>query len=147
MTSVAVSPTAKVVWALFRPIAFWVNVNTVSTPNKDKLALPMMRRLTEYSAIMVRIPASSAGIFIFVVRKPVTAPASIPATAAARIAVLTLWPVAISVAAVAAPSGKLPSQVRSARSSTRNVTYTPRAITAHNKPCATVDTARLLIKH
>ena len=81
----------------------------------------MIRRFTEYRAIIVRMPAKRAGIFSLVVRSPVMTPASIPAIAAKKIAVNGSLPLTSIEAATAAPRGKLPSTVRSAISSTRNV--------------------------
>ena len=81
----------------------------------------MTRRFTEYSAIIVKMPESSAGILNFVVKIPVTTPESIPAKHATRIAGIGDQPATSSEAATAAPRGKLPSTVRSATSSTRKV--------------------------
>ena len=70
---------------------------------------------------MVRIPASSAGIFSFVQRKPVTTPEIMPATQAMKMAGMGCQPAVKREAATAAPKGKEPSTVRSAISSTRKV--------------------------
>ncbi|MPM57637.1 hypothetical protein SDC9_104460 [bioreactor metagenome] len=78
----------------------------------------MMRRLTEYSAIIVKIPANKAGIFSLVCRMPVTTPAKAPAMPATKMAVSGLKPLVNNAAATAAPNGKLPSTVKSAISRT-----------------------------
>ena len=143
--TVTARPTTSVVCAIDRSIIDLAILKVVSTPSRDKLALPIMRRLTEYKAIIVKIPANRAGIFILVCKMPVIIPASIPAMQAPKSAARGPKPATIMEAAVAAPSGKLPSTVKSAISSTRNVTYTPRAINAHSKPCATVGISKLII--
>ena len=48
----------------------------------------MTCRLMEYSPIIVKIPASSAGILSFVQKNPVTIPETHPAMQAAKIAVI-----------------------------------------------------------
>ena len=106
----------------------------VSTCNREILALPIIRRFTEYRAIMVRIPARRAGIFNLVHRIPVIIPPSIPAKAAASMAGIGLQPATRQAAAVAAPRGKLPSTVKSAISSTLKVMYTPIASRDHSSP-------------
>jgi len=52
----------------------------------------MTRRLTEYSPIIVKIPASSAGILSFVQKKPVITPETHPAAQATRIAAIGVYP-------------------------------------------------------
>ena len=120
--SVTARPTTSVVCAIDRSSALLAILKVVSTPSRERFALPMMRKFTEYKAIIVKMPAKSAGIFIFVCKRPVTTPASMPATKAASRAVSGPKPATIILAAVAAPKGKLPSTVRSAISSTRKVT-------------------------
>ena len=55
---------AAVDWLTWSRLA--VVENTVSTRRREILAFPIMWRLMEYRAIMVRMPARMAGIFNFV---------------------------------------------------------------------------------
>ena len=86
----------------------------------------MMRRLIEYSAIMVRIDASSCRMFSRTFSQPVTRPAPQASHG--------FQPPTMSTAATAPPSGKLPSAVRSGQSSTRNEIHTPSATSAKMRP-------------
>ena len=81
----------------------------------------MMRRLIEYSAIWVRMPASSGWIFPHVVSRPVANPATRPTAAPHAVAAIGDVPPTSRTAAVAAPVVKLPSMVRSAKSRIRKV--------------------------
>ena len=81
---------------------------------------PMMRRFTEYSAIIIRMLASRSMILSLTLSQPVTKPASAPAAVAASVASQGLVPVEIRMAQTAPPSGKLPSTVRSGKRSRRN---------------------------
>lgn len=80
---------------------------------------PMMRRLTEYSASWVRIPARMAGIPHRVWSRPVTSPASIPARMAHRVAIQMLTPLRAGSTQAAPPVAREPSTVRSATSRMR----------------------------
>ena len=82
--TVTIKPTIKVVCAIFIPSILRAILKDVSTPKRERLALPIMRRFTEYKAIIVKIPAKRAGIFIFVCKRPVTTPAKVPVTKAAN---------------------------------------------------------------
>ncbi|MCY1307754.1 hypothetical protein D9M70_577080 [compost metagenome] len=92
--------------------------------------LPMTRRLTENSAIIVRIEASRLRILKRTLSIAVTMPAAAPATIATQAASHGLTPAMISTAVTAAPSGNDPSTVRSGKSSTRNARKTPTATKA-----------------
>jgi len=70
---------------------------------------------------MVRIEASRCRMCSRVFRSPVTAPAQKPAAAAARIERAGGQPAVMATVDTAAPSGRLPSTVRSGKSSTRKV--------------------------
>ena len=96
-------------------------VNSVSVRNRGTLARPMMRRLIEYSAIWVKIPASSGWIFPHVLSSPVTSPATSPTQPPTAVAASGGHPPTSRMAAVAAPVVKLPSMVRSAKSRIRKV--------------------------
>ena len=96
-------------------------VNKVVVRSRGTFALPMIRRLIEYNAIWVKMPASSGWILPQVLSRPVTSPATNPTAVPARVAVNGCHPATIRVAAVAAPLVKLPSMVRSAKSRTRKV--------------------------
>ena len=65
---------------------------------------------------------------------PVTRPATAPAATAARVALNGSAPAAMSVAATAPPSGKLPSTVRSGKRRMRNEISTPSATSAKTRP-------------
>ena len=116
----AANPTTNIADDALRPKDS-ANVKIVSTRNKATLALPMTCKLTEYKPIIVRMPASNAGIFSLVVKKPVTTPANAPATVAKIKAGIRPRPATSALAATAAPNGKLPSTDKSAISRTRNV--------------------------
>lgn len=77
------------------------------------LGTPITRRLIENSAVIVRMPASRCRIEKRMLSQAVTLPARQPATMAASVAKRGLTPPAIIAAATAAPSGKVPSTVRS----------------------------------
>ena len=66
--------------------------------------------------------------------QPVTRPAPAPASAATPQASHGFQPPTMSTAATAPPSGKLPSAVRSGKSSTRNEIHTPSATSAKMRP-------------
>ena len=99
--------------------------------------IPWIRRLTEYRASWVRIPARMAGMPMDVWKTPVTAPASMPTASAMSVASQGLTPLVIRMAATAPPVAKEPSTVRSAMSRIRKVIYTPMAIMPQIRPWAT----------
>ena len=78
----------------------------------------MMRRLMEYRASWVKIPARMAGMPHAVWNRPVISPATIPAQNAPSRATHTLAPAIVSMMKVAPPVHMVPSTVRSATSST-----------------------------
>ena len=94
----------------------------------------MTRRLTENSAIMVRMLASRCRILKRTLRVAVTIPEAAPASMARPVATHGFHSARISVAATAAPSGKLPSTVRSGKSRTRKDRKTPKATRANTSP-------------
>src|SRR4051812_34597466 len=94
----------------------------------------MTRRLTENKAIMVRMLASRCRILNRTFRVAVTIPDTAPASMAMPVAAQGFHSPRISVAATAAPSGKLPSTVRSGKSRTRKDRKTPRATRAYTSP-------------
>ena len=96
-------------------------VNTVSLRSSGMFAPSMIRRLTDHSAIMVRIPARRPSILPLVCSNPVTVPARNPVPKPARVASTGFQPARMPMAAVAAPVVKLPSTVRSGKLSTRKV--------------------------
>ncbi|CRZ42103.1 Uncharacterised protein [Vibrio cholerae] len=93
-----------------------------------------MRMLMENAAIMVKIEAKRCKIPHRTLRKAVTQPVAAPARMANPVATHGLIPATIAVAATAAPIGKLPSTLKSGKSSTRKVKYTPKATKPYNKP-------------
>ena len=97
----------------------------------------MMRRLIEYSANCVSIPARIAGIPSFVCRKPVHRPVSTPTTMAMSSAAQAGIPASRSITATAPPVANEPSTVISGISSSRKVINTPSAMSPHMMPCAT----------
>ena len=119
-----------------RPVRSDRREKTVSLLSRGTLDLPMMRRLTDQSAIWVRIPARIAGMSKTVWRKPVTAPASMPAAMpASRATMGSQLKLTTRTAHTHPPRAKLPSTVRSAMSSSLNVTKTPRTMMPHRMPC------------
>ncbi len=108
----------------------------LSTPTGWLALPPMIRRLMEYRASWVRIPARMAGMPHFVWNRPVARPARRPETKAHSRASQQFMPPRISITATAPPVAMEPSTVRSATSSTRKVMYTPMAMMPHTRPCA-----------
>ena len=76
----------------------------------------IIRRLMEYRASWVNMPARIAGMPINVCSRPVTSPASMPASTATSMATQTSQPPIMSMAATAPPVAMEPSTVRSATS-------------------------------
>src|SRR5690606_36132691 len=109
----------------------------VSALMSATFGLPITRRLTENSAIIVRIEASRLRMRKRTLRKAVTMPAAPPAIIAIAAASHGLKPVVINIAVTAAPSGNEPSSVRSGKSSTRKVRNTPMATKAKTSPSST----------
>ena len=116
-------------------------VKTVSSPSNGVFGRPITRRLTEYSAIDVNIPARICSTRKRWFRNAVTDPAAAPAAAAAAVAVQQSTPCVISAAATAAPSGNDPSTVKSGKSSTRNVRNAPSATKANASPVSPAPTS------
>ena len=104
---------------------------------RGTLGPPMMRRLIEYSAIIIRMLASRSMILSLTLSQPVISPATAPAAVAASVATQALVPVEIRMAQTAPPSGKLPSTVRSGKRSSRNEMKTPRATRLKIRPIST----------
>ena len=102
---------------LDRPVISVMREKIVSLCSRGVLDLPMMRRLMDHRLICVRMPARIAGISSTVCKKPVTAPASMPASMAAMTAISGSTPETTRTAHTLPPSAKLPSTVRSAMSS------------------------------
>ena len=101
------------------------------------LGPPMMRRLMEYSAIIIRMLASKSMILSLTLSQPVMSPATAPAAVAAMVATNGLVPVEIKMAQTAPPSGKLPSTVRSGKRSNRKEIKTPSATRLKIRPIST----------
>jgi len=106
--------------------------------------LPMIRKLTEYSAVMTRIPASRPWTPIRVCSRPVSIPAAHPAAAPAKVAHIGWISAVRRTAATAAPRAKEPSVVRSLKSNSRNVMYTPSTIKARKIPMVAALMSRLM---
>ena len=83
---------------------------------------------------MVRMLASRCRMLNRRLSSAVTEPATAPAKIAARVASQGLTPWTISVAQTAAPSGKLPSTVRSGKFNTRNERNTPSPTSPNTRP-------------
>jgi hypothetical protein len=111
-----------------------VNIERVLNGRSGVFGRPITRRLTEYSAVSVNIPDSSAGILSFVCKMPVKSPANIPQSVAARIARYGEKPFVTILANTDAPRTIEPSTLRSAMFSMRNEMNTPSTIIAQNKP-------------
>ena len=95
--------------------------NILSTLNKGILALfDIILKFTEYSAIIISIPAIKLSIFNLTCKNPVIDPAMAPPIAAATIVTIGLIPFTISAAEIAAPIGNVPSTDISGKS---NILY------------------------
>ena len=99
-------------------------------------AFPMMRRLIEYRANCVRMPARIAGMPNFVCRSPVQRPVKRPTSTAISSAAQAGSPCRSSMTVTAPPVANEPSTVRSETLRSRNVIYTPKAIMPQIMPCA-----------
>ena len=108
---------------------------SVATPKSGMFALPITLIFIEYKAIIVKMPAKMPGIFSFVCKRAVAAPARQPEAKAAKTAKKGSTRALISTAPTAPPRAKLPSTVRSGKSSTLKVIKTPKAIMPHRIPC------------
>ena len=109
-------------------------LNTVASLISATFGLPMMRRLTEYSAIITRMLASSCMIRSRTLSQAVSMPARPPASSAAAVAASGFQPATISAAATAPPSGKLPSTVRSGKLMILKDRKTPSATSPKIRP-------------
>jgi hypothetical protein len=77
--------------------------------------------------VIIKIPARRLLIFSFVLRRPVQQPARNPQIMAIKIPYTGGTPSMIRRATTAAPSGKLPSTVRSGKARIRKVMTIPKA--------------------
>src|SRR5690554_4191223 len=109
-------------------------LKTVGSMMSGTFGPPMTRRLIEYSAIIIRILASRSMMRSLTFSQPVIMPATAPAPTATSVAANGLTPTLISVAAVAPPSGKLPSTVRSGKRRMRKEISTPKATSPYIRP-------------
>ena len=91
----------------------------VSMLKKGRLARPAMRRLMEYSPVMVMMPLSRSRTRHLTWISPVTSPATAPASVAIRSVSTGCMPFTVRMALTAAPSGKDESTVRSGKSRMR----------------------------
>ena len=129
--------SATMAMSTYSTVAGLFRIVGLGTAYRDTLGAPcMMRRFTEYSAVMVRIPARSPWIFIFVCRNAVTQPHSRPATNAAARPRFGK-PASVSIAAVHPPVTKEPSTVKSGESMTFTVMYSPKERTEKISPSST----------
>ena len=94
----------------------------------------MMRKFSEYKAVMTKMPASKCNMPILTLSHAVTTPAIIPAIIPNRHAIQGLKPEMMDIAATAPPKGKLPSAVKSGKSNMRNDMSTPSAMMAYINP-------------
>ena len=104
----------------------------------------MIHRFMEYRASCVRIPERIGGIPIFVWKIPVTSPAAMPARTAHRRATQRFVPFIMSITHTAPPVAIVPSTVRSEKSRTLYVRYTPMAIMPQIRPCAVAPGSALI---
>ena len=100
-------------------------VNTVSIARSTARLDPAICKLMENRAVMVMMPARRSRTPSFTWITPVASPAIAPAAIDASIARYGFTPFTRSTAVIAAPSGKLPSTVRSGKSRILYVIYTP----------------------
>src|SRR3989344_5857104 len=103
-----------------------MKLKIVSSPKSDKFGrFPMIRKLIEYRADIVKIPAKRLSILNRVDKNAVTHPTIAPAIAAIPIAKNGFIPRVTKMADTAAPKGKLPSTVKSGNFKTRKERNTP----------------------
>ena len=108
------------------------NIATRFVSNKDKLIFAVATPAAQAVATTAKgTPIVATAITDFVVSRPVTPPASEPATSARTKAAGRPSPAVMAVAATAAPNGNEPSTDRSAMSRIRKVRKTPSARTDH----------------
>ena len=117
IATATMAPTMMEAMLVESPVRSVTCEKMVSFLSNGVLDLPMMRRLMDHRPICVKMPARMAGISNTVCKKPVTAPATMPASIAARMASSGLTPATTSTAHTQPPRAKLPSTVRSAMSS------------------------------
>ena len=98
------------------------------------LASPIISSAMEAVAVNVIMPLNNFGIFKYLLRTPVIIPHIAPDKTAAIVAIKGLTPIEMSVPQIAAPIKKLPSAVRSAKSSKRYVRKIPSANKQHGRP-------------
>ena len=96
----------------------WVSSTSMLRAGRAWFALPRIFRFTDQSTIWVRIPARMGGMPSSTWSRPVTVPASRPASTAHSMAIHGLWPASSSMVHTAAPVQREPSTVRSAISRT-----------------------------
>jgi hypothetical protein len=108
------------------------------------LLFPMIRRLTEYSAVIVRIPASSRLTLNFIASSPVTTPATAPASAPQSVAITGDHPATSSTADTPAPKVIEPSAVMSGNSKIRKLMYTPNANNDRMNPIVIAPMTKLI---
>ena len=99
----------------------------VSFEKSGTLEVPAILRLIVQRAVIMIIPERRSLTFPFTWISPVQIPARAPAAKAAGSVSQGFTPLLIRAAVTAAPRGKLPSVVRSGKSSILYVMYTPRA--------------------
>ncbi len=109
----------------------------VVSPKREMFALPIILMFIEYRAIIVRIPAKIPGIFNFVFSNPVTIPEIPPAIKEIKSATKGLQSKTMRAAFTAPPKAKLPSTVKSAKSSTLYVIYSPKHMIPQRTPWET----------
>jgi hypothetical protein len=119
-----------------------IQCSSESIPISATFDLPSTRRFTLYRIVITRMPASSVLMRKRRCTNAVVSPASMPAQTARSVATRGFTPATISVAHKHAPSGKLPSLVRSGKASRRNGIITPSAMNAYRIPCASVTGTR-----
>ena len=102
--------------------------NIVLSPSRAIFGRPIIRRFKEYNAVIVRIPARRLIILRWVDRYAVTIPAKPPTKKTQTRDRAGLPPLMMYTALMAAPKGKVPSPLRSAKLRTRKDRKTPRAI-------------------
>ena len=110
----------------------------VFCPNSDTFGASPIRKLMEYSAVITIIPANSCKIPSFTCSHAVNTPAAAPAAKPIPMAKTGWMPAVMATAQANAPNGKLPSAVKSGKSSTRNDSNTPNATRAYTKPVSNV---------
>ncbi len=98
-----------------------------------------IRRFIEYSPVITITPENKSLTFSFTFISPVASPASAPASIAPKRHITGFIPLRSMAVETTPPRGKVPSTLKSGKSSMLYVMYIPRASTPYISPCSMLD--------